>query len=349
MRHVVTALAVCVPLLAQNPAPPTPQGGPVPQSGDAAGQRHDDARVEQRAQQMRDTIDTGKPMQFHVRVAVRLKNGNKLSGVVKDGRLVERVDGLRFVEAQAKDRGAGIRLWYSSGARNYVFVPFADFAEYEVLQRLSQKQIEEMEHEMQMNERRAAERAGEAARKAATGGDVQGPPADTTPVGEAPPAPAQEIAPLGAAGAQQPAPGKAGAAPAATKDAATKDVATKDQEQQRQWFALLQAYPPAAGWGRQKRDEIARRFVVVGSKPSESELKFVDQFAEWEKACAHFGITAEAKAEGEGGKSGKTSKTARKTTDAEPKETPDSEAKPAAGEGEAATEGESAGKKRKKK
>lgn len=263
--RTVAAFVLCVPLVAQTPAPQDPP-------------RPDDPRVEQRAQEMRDTIDAGRPVQSHVRVAVRLKNGNKLLGVVKDGRMVERVDGLRFVEAQAKDRGAGVRLWYSSGARNYVFVPFADFSEYEILQRLSQKQLQEIEGEMQMNERRAAERAADQAAKAA---------------GEAvpPAAPGQETAPVDAAQdpAATPAAGANKPKAAAGKEAApTKE--SKEQEQQRQWFALLQAYPPASGWGKGKRDEIARRFVVVGSKPSETEQKFVDQYAEWEKACKHFGI-----------------------------------------------------------
>lgn len=260
--RTVAAFVLCVPLVAQTPAPQEPP-------------RPDDARVEQRAQEMRDTIDAGRPVQSHVRVAVRLKNGNKLLGVVKDGRMVERVDGLRFVEAQAKDRGAGVRLWYSSGARNYVFVPFADFAEYEILQRLSQKQLSEIENEMQMNERRAAERAAEQAAKAA---------------GEAvpPAAPGQETAPVDAA--QQPGAKPAGGADKGKAAAGKEAAPTKEQEQQRQWFALLQAYPPAAGWGKLKRDEIARRFVVIGSKPSETEQKFVDQYAEWEKACKHFGI-----------------------------------------------------------
>jgi hypothetical protein len=283
LRRALSLFAVAVPLVAQTPAPAA-QGEP----------KRDDARVEQRAAQMREGLDAGRSLQSHVRVAVRFKNGNKLIGVVKDGRLVERVDGLRFVDAQAKDRGAGIRLWYTSGARNYVFVPFADFAEYEVLQKLSAKQIDEIEREMQMDERRSAERAAEKA-DAAKG-------AAEAPQGavDAPPAPSTETAPVD--GAQQQ--GAAPAAGAPTAKGAGKDAgkdgkvpaATKEQEQQRQWFALLQAYPPASGWNKKKRDEIAQRFVVLGVKPSEFELKFVDQFGEWEKACAHFAIDPAGKA-----------------------------------------------------
>lgn len=285
LRRALSLFAVAVPLVAQTPAP-APQGE----------QKRDEARVEQRAAQMREGLDAGRSVQSHVRVAVRLKNGNKLIGVVKDGRLVERVDGLRFVDAQAKDRGAGIRLWYTSGARNYVFVPFSDFAEYEVLQKLSAKQIDEIEREMQMDERRSAERAADKAD--ATKGAAEAPPGAIVP----PPAPSSETAPIDGAQAPQgpapvAAPVPAGAATkVAAKDAAKAPAATKEQEQQRQWFALLQAYPPAAGWNKKKRDEIAQRFVVLGVKPSEFELKFVDQFGEWEKACAHFAIDPAGKA-----------------------------------------------------
>lgn len=183
-------------------------------------------RVSERADSMREQIGKGRQVRSHVRVAVRLKNGNKLIGVVKDGRFVERVDGLRFVDAQAQERGAGIRLWYSGGTRNYVFVPFANFQSYEVLQRLSQEQLTAMEQEMQMAEQRAAER--EAARaRAATGKPAEEPaPAPTDEkAGDGTPAPTWKDMPPGvgadATGGQpQPDAGTgsgtgAGAAPAA--------------------------------------------------------------------------------------------------------------------------------------
>lgn len=319
LRRALSLFAVAVPLVAQTPAP-APQG--------------EQKRVEQRAAQMREGLDAGRSVQSHVRVSVRFKNGNKLIGVVKDGRLVERVDGLRFVDAQAKDRGAGIRLWYTSGARNYVFVPFSDFAEYEVLQKLSAKQIDEIEREMQMDERRSAERAAEKA-DAAKG-------AAEAPQGavDAPPAPSTETAPIDGSQQQQqgaaPAPGAAN-----TKDVG-KDVkapaATKEQEQQRQWFALLQAYPPAAGWNKKKRDEIAQRFVVLGVKPSEFELKFVDQFGDWEKACAHFGIdpakVGEGDKDGKGGKGKATKGKTGKDKDAAEEDAESKKAEGATGEGE---------------
>lgn len=290
-RHLATvlALAVAASLRAQDPTPtPTPAPAPVPAptpTDPPAADSRDHGKLEERARTMRDQIDNGKQVKSHVRVAVRLKNGNKLTGVVKDGRFVERVDGLRFVDAQAKDRGAGIRLWYTSGVRNWLFVPFSDFADYQVLQRLTPKQLEEMEHEMQLQEGRHAEREAQAER---TDGSKppESPPAEgdtvDAPTDGAPPAPGQE-------------PAKPKTKKGKDDGGVTEAKPDKQTEEQRLWFSLLQAYPPAAGWGKARRDEISRRLAVVGSKPSETELKFVEQFAEWEKACAHFAVDTEPK------------------------------------------------------
>lgn len=287
-RYLATALglAMVLPLAAQEPTP-----APV---------RPDDARTTERAQSMREQIDGGRTVRSHVRVLVRLKNGNRLRGVVKDGRFVERVDGLRFVDAQAKERGAGIRLWYTSGARNYVFVPFADFAEYTVLQRLSADELETMEKQLQMEEARKAERLATQARSATGKADGAG----TPPAAEAP-------TPTGDEAATDTPPKPAGDTKPTAGDVVKKT--DEETEQQRLWFSLLQSYPPAAGWGKARRDEIAKRKAVIGANPSPVELKFVEQFGEWQKACVHFAVDPEAKpAEGsesaEGGDSSETSK-----------------------------------------
>lgn len=289
--RLVVVLSVATTLLAQTP-PTEP------------GQKRD--RIGERSQEMRDQIDSGRQVKSHVRVSVRLKNGNKLGGVVKDGRLVERVDGLRFVDAQAQEAGAGIRLWYSTGGRNYVFVPFADLSEYQVLERMSQKQLEDIEHEMQKTEeRRAAQLRDDAARVLDANRQPPVVPVEgEVPSGEAavdvPPAPGQEPAPAVPA-----VPKKAGrktaaqvTAEAAAKEKAAAEVAAKDQ--QKEYFALLQEFPPAAGWNQAKRDEIARRKVVIGAVPSAQELRFVEKFAVWQKACEFFQVKAEAKADAEG-------------------------------------------------
>lgn len=311
--QLVAAVAFAFPLVGQTPGT---TGSPAPAPAGQEPAPTEQKRVDQRAQSMRTQIEHGKQIQLHVRVAVRLKNGNRLIGVVKDGRMVERVDGLRFVEAQARDRGAGIRLWYTGGKRNFVFVPFTDLAEYEVLARLSNKQIAAIESEMQLAERSTAVRGEVGAAPLIEGVEVASP----APSGEAAPvdAPQQPLpvpAPLpvplpgqtGAAGAapagQTPTPATAapGSKPATAKtmkgekgepgaDDPAAAKAKGETEQQRQWFGLLQEYPPADGWNKAKRDEIARRKIVVGATPSAREQRFVEMYEHWLKACQHFAV-----------------------------------------------------------
>lgn len=246
----LSVLLLCHAVAAQEPeAPP-------------AGKDRTGGQAAQRAQAMRKQIGEGRQVQSHVKVLVRLKNGNRLVGVVKDGKLVERIDGLRFVEANAQEDGAGIRVWYTSGVRNFVFVPFRELAEYEIIQQLTNEQVLQIENEMQRNQG-----------KTPAPGDAAAKPGD-----EAKPA-----EPATAAAGGEPA--KAGA------------VQAVDKEHQKAWFDLVQAYPPAAGWGPARRDEIKRRFVVLGTKPSAVEQRFADQYDEWAKACAYFGVEP-AKADG---------------------------------------------------
>jgi len=275
-------------------------GAQTPSVGGAAAPGG--SRIEERSQAMRTQIGSGKQLQSHVRVAVRLKNGNRLKGVVKDGKLVERVDGLRFVDAQAQEIGAGIRLWYSGGARNYVFVPFDGLAEYQVLQRLTPEQLETIENEMQLAETKRAERlrlATEAQQAEARAAKGEGAEVPAVP-GQEPVPPATGEPPAGEAKYETPqrrAANKAKAEAAAKAKAAEdgKTEAAAEQATHKAWFVLLQEYPPAGGWNQAKRDEIARRKVVVGALPSAKEQRFVDKFDDWKKACAHFGTGAEAK------------------------------------------------------
>ncbi|MCB9877565.1 MAG: hypothetical protein H6835_08200 [Planctomycetes bacterium] len=230
--------------------PPAPTGG----------ESRPKDKIERRAEEMREHLGTGRQVQSHVKVSVRLKNGNKLVGVVKDGRLVERVDGLRFVDAQARERGAGIRLWYSGGTRNYVFVPFESLQGYEVLQRLTNDQLKEMETQLAMAEKRAAERAA-AAQKAAQG--------DAT----------AEVPVAGAEGDT-----------AAPKDGEAKPAEKQLSAEEQRWADLLKKYPPMLGWNKTRRDEIANRFVVLGTNPSDFEKAFVTQYEDWCKACRNSGV-----------------------------------------------------------
>lgn len=247
--------------------------------------RSESARVAERAQEMRENLEVGAPTATHMRVALRLRNGNRLQGLVRDGRLAERVDGRQFVEARANDTGAGVRIWSATGGRDYVFVSFRDIAEYQVLQRLSQRQLEQLERDVQV----PGERPVEAIRPSSVtvpGGEMETiaggtpPPAAggeaVVPIGELPPVVVPVPVPV--------VPGVVGGAVAQPKPG--------EDAQHKEWFALLQEFPPASGFGKEKRDEIARRFVVVGTQPSAAELRFVEKFDDWQKACEFFGVKA---------------------------------------------------------
>ena len=285
---VVLATLLGASVVAQQP--PAPPGGVKPKPPTSERKR-----VRERAEDMRRNIEEGKQVKSHVRVQVRLKNGNRLTGVVKDGRLVERVDGLRFVDADARDDGAGIRLWYSAGTRSYVFVPFGSLRSYKVVQRLSQKQILEIEKEMRMAEELAAERAARAARKARAG-DKGAEPQGERPAAIDPKQPPQlggNKQPVPTPGGDvQPAKNSPPKLPKSGAGDAGNDI--EKTKQQLRYSELLRKYPPTEGWNKDKRDEISRRFNVLGVRPSKFELEFVEVFSEWQKACQELDVDPNA-------------------------------------------------------
>jgi hypothetical protein len=301
MKSLLLGLCLAAVATAQDPKP-----APAP-GADAKGA---DAKVERSAQSMREQITTGVQVTSHVRLALRLRNGYKLSGVVKDGRFVERVDGLRFVDATAKEKGAGIRIWYTGGRRNFVFVPFADVTEYEVLERLTQKQLDEIDAAVRVAEQKQrAGTSGDAATTAPTSAESGVPSLESTPA-----APTTEVAgqqPRSTARAVKSGDASSTTGAGTKTESSGEGTATTELEQQKVYLALLKQYPPAGGWNRAKRDEIARRKNVVGAVPSEKEQQFVAKFAEWEKACAAFGVGGREGAEApvtetKSGKRGKT-------------------------------------------
>jgi hypothetical protein len=255
--------------LAQSSQPTTPM-----QQGPPADE------VDRQVVEMRRQMVEGRVYRTHVRVTVRLKNGNRIVGVVKDGFVVERIDGMRFVAAEASEAGAGMRLYYWNGRRNYVFLPFTEIQEYRISERLTSQQLAAIEREARAQEVLELQKEREAAAAAAAAAAQNQPAASPTPLGEgeSPQDPQSSAVPATPAGGEQPG-GLAGELQAL--------------------FALTQEFPPSAGWNETKRDEIKRRMAVVGAKPSAQEQKFVERFADWQRACTLFGVKM-PKAEGEG-------------------------------------------------
>lgn len=280
----------------QQPAPAA-EAKPAANANDAATAN---PVLDREVASMREKVTDGKTFRSHVRVTVRLKNGNRVQGIVKDGFVVERIDGMRFVSAEANDDGAGVRIYTYNGKRNYVFLAFSDMAEYRINARLSTAELAAYERKVKSDE----EQKRKALLKQLGQEEV---PQETPAVAEtAPMEPAAETAePATKAKAK---PGKQGAT------AEGEDKQGVGQELQ-QMYSLLQQYPPAQGWNAVRRDEIARRFAVVGARPSAAEQKFVDQFDAWKRACEVLGANAapqgETAPQGEN-ESGKKSKKSRR-------------------------------------
>lgn len=254
VRLFLCALSACLGALPlpsqQEPAQQAPAGTPTPNG---------EGRLDDQVEQMRRQVQQGRAFHSHVRVTVRLKNGNKVQGIVKDGFVVERIDGMRFVAAEQNDAGAGVRLYTYKGKRNYVFLAFSDIADYRINARMSQQDVLAYERKMKEQDKAQAQRA------------TQDLPA--APLGESEPA----------------APEQAPSKPGSPDAGATDGERGEPDGELKAMFALLEQYPPSQGWGRQKRDEIARRFVVIGARPSAFEQAFVDRFDEWVRACERLG------------------------------------------------------------
>lgn len=142
---VLPVLALSLDLNAQ-----TPKTGSPPKTG----RERIVQEVEERSKRFRE----GRVIQSHVRVTINLVNGNRLSGVVKDGRFVERHDGLRFTQAVPGESKVGIRLWYSDKTNSYIFLPFASIKRYRIGERLTDDQVKSLGEAFQ---KAAAERAAE--------------------------------------------------------------------------------------------------------------------------------------------------------------------------------------------
>lgn len=272
-------LAVAVAAPAQQADTPKPKPKPVvvtpapkPEATEAKP-TEPMAPIDRELDAMRQNLVEGRTYRSHVRVTVRLKNGNRVAGIVKDGFVVERVDGMRFVEAEANDNGAGVRIYTYNGKRNYVFLAFSEMQEYRINQRMTTAELQAYERKIRESEeaqqKQREQQQGEAAQPA-PGTEVEGAnaPVELQPATDAPAEPAAPAAP--------------------------KKPAAGSEELQAQ-FALVQEYPPSEGWNEARRDEISRRRAVVGANPSPKEQKFVEKFAEWQRACAVLG----AKGQGE--------------------------------------------------
>ncbi|MGE3175652.1 MAG: hypothetical protein AB7O97_23720 [Planctomycetota bacterium] len=285
---LVCSVLTCAPCAQDQPAPRPKLERPRGQ--DQGQEPRDSEQVDQQVQEMRRQMTEGRTYRSHVRVTVRLKNGNRMRGIVKDGFVVERIDGMRFVAAEASEAGAGMRLYYWNGKDNFVFLPFQDIENYRINARLTSAQLALIEREARQQEEEAerVRREANAAAAAQAAERAQKDAANPTPMGEGGESGIQPQPPMPQPGTQ---PGtQPGSQPVVEPAPAGGDAPAGGVGQElQQLYALLQEFPPAAGWNEAKRDEIQRRKTVIGANPSDQEKKFVERFADWQRACALFG------------------------------------------------------------
>lgn len=266
LLRVVCGLSLALPLASEGLLAQRPDAGESPVR----------SRVERQVEEMRRQVVEGRVFRSHVRVTVRLKNGNRIRGIVKDGVLVERVKGPRFIAAERDEEGAGIRLYYYNGNRNFVFLPFRDIKDYRIDRRITALELAAIERESHKREQQERRKQAAAVTSRLTG---------SAPQLQVPAVPGAETRP------QNPASGSASKSKSgAGSKPASKSKAANNTKKLHELYVLLQKFPPTDGWNAQKRDEIKRRLAVVGALPTAKEDEFVKRFAEWERACKEFGV-----------------------------------------------------------
>jgi hypothetical protein len=211
------------------------------------------AQVRAQVEEMRKAMREGRIRRYNVKVKVRLKNGNKIQGIVRNGRFIEKHDGLDFVVTDQRSEQAGLRLWYYNGTNSYIFLPHAMIAHYKLGVKMSDREITDLERRLVAAERRrremerqlAEERRRRLLAMKANRGD--------------------KLSKL--------------------DDDATK-YGRKLTDDERKLMKLLGDYPPDKGWGEQKIKELQMRRITLGVYPSKEEKLFVEQFEEWKRAVS---------------------------------------------------------------
>ncbi len=263
--------AFCLAAPAQQKPQPAPSAEAKP-TVRAEDKATPNTALDREVESMREKVADGKTFRSHVRVTVRLKNGNRVQGIVKDGFVVERIDGIRFVSGEANDEGSGVRIYTYNGRRNYIFLAFSDMEEYRINARLSSSELAAYERRVKEDEEKKRKALMQQLDQPTAAADSTTPTAEPSTSTE----PVTETAPKTANATKQ-------------SSQSTEEKKGGVEQELQTFYALLQSYPPAQGWDAARRDEIKRRFAVVGARPTASEQKFVDQFEQWQRACELLG------------------------------------------------------------
>lgn len=225
-----------------------------PQTGKAKNEALERRRaaIRERIQRERARRRQQKIVRTHVSVRVKLRNGERLKGVVKDGNFVERPSGgLEFVRAEMTQKDAGLRLWYYNKTDGYIFLPYTMIETYKVLKRLTDVEINIIRDEIREQEK-IARKAAEARKK------MLDEKAETLKQGGAA---NKKLAKLAKKVAEDEAKAKADA----------------------KYLKLVDEFPPSEGWGEQRINQINIRRLTVRVFPNAKERRFIEVFDDWKK------------------------------------------------------------------
>lgn len=194
-------------------------------------------------------------------VRVRLRSGRSVEGVVLAKGAWERRDPARgWIGVPKSDRGAGVRLWFTSDLQGYQWVAVSDVTKIEVVGKstdASRRDAEVRRAEEAKRTEEARRRADEAKTKAAEA-ELR--------------AKAEDLA-------ADVAKAKAGA------EAALAAAKKSDEAKAARWAELLSRFPPDR-WTPETPKEIERRKVVMHLFPSDDEQAFLEVYSEWAEAWA---------------------------------------------------------------
>lgn len=211
-------------------------------------------RIRKEVAEKQRLMREGKVVLSNVRVTVRLANGSRLRGVVKNGKFIERHDGLAFVPSERAIEGSGLRIWYYDQTNSYIFLPWNTIVEHSIGEVLSDEEVTKMGIELDRLAKQAKEQADGAQRQPAGPVDPQTGKSIPTPAGQTPP-PAGPIV-----------------------ESKPQSALTPEQ------LALLAEFPPEQGWSLDKLKEIEARKIRIGVFPNEQEKRFLEVFAAWNEA-----------------------------------------------------------------
>ena len=210
------------------------------------------AEIRKRILRQRATIRSqGNILRTHVKVRVNLRNGEKLTGVVRNGLFVEKPRGLEFVRAQMTQKGAGIRIWYYNDADGYIFLPYTMIGTYKVIKRLTEVEIAEIREQILQRERQAKAKGAERKKKLKDKQRELREQGSTT----------KKLAAL----------------------AAKLKRNKKREAEAKRLLALVEEFPPKEGWGEEKINQINVRRLTIKVFPNEKERRFIEVFEDWKK------------------------------------------------------------------